>query len=67
MYILINKNTNKSYVYKYSRDVINKIGLSKSTLLRNKSLLSWEYGEWIVYNPVEIILVGKRRGIAFKG
>ena len=66
MYIIVNKKSQKSYIYKYAVDVIHRIMCNKNTITNNKHLYSWEYKEWIVYNPVEIILVGKRRGIAFK-
>lgn len=62
MYAVINQKTNKSYVYKYAIDVISLLGCGRSTILRNKSKDYWMYKEWIIYNPQEVILIGKSRG-----
>lgn len=61
MYIIINKETNKSAVIKEKQAVSNYINKSVSTIYRNKELLMWETKEFLIYNP-QIILIKSQRG-----
>jgi hypothetical protein len=62
MYVIVNKITQKSYVFKYAVDVIKLTSCNKNTITNNKHSLYWSYKDWIIYNPVKVILVGKKRG-----
>ena len=61
MYIIINKETNKSAVIKEKQAVSNYINKSVSTIYRNKELLMWETKEFLIYNP-QVIQIKSQRG-----
>jgi hypothetical protein len=62
MYIIIDKETQKSAVIKESLAVSNYINKSVSTIYRNKSLLMWETSKFLIYNPTFVQIKSKRGG-----
>lgn len=61
MYIIIDKETNKSAIIKEKQSVSNYINKSVSTIYRNKSLLMWETEQFLIYNP-SIVQIKSERG-----
>ena len=62
MYIIINKDTQESAIFKEKVAVSSFIGKSVSTIYRNQSLNWWETDEFIIYNPKIIKLKSSRGG-----
>lgn len=62
MYIIINKETNKSAVIKEKQAVSNYINKSVSTIYRNESLLMWETSNFLIYNPSFVQIKSQRGG-----
>ena len=62
MYIIINKDTQESAIFKEKVAVSSFIGKSVSTIYRNQSLNWWETDKFIIYNPKIIRLKSSRGG-----
>lgn len=62
MYIIIDKETDKSAVIKEKQAVSNYINKSVSTIYRNKNLLMWETDKFLIYNPSFIQIKSERGG-----
>lgn len=54
MYIVVEKDSNKSYIFKEKTHLSEKIGRSTKTILRNEDKLMWETSKYYIYNPVFI-------------
>ena len=61
MYVVRLKNTEKVYVIREQKRLSAFIKASAGTIRNKSTELSWEWGEFIIYNPVSIDL-GSRRG-----
>lgn len=60
MYVIIEKETNKCSVFKEKSTLSMKIDCSTDTIRRKDKLISWEWGKYIVYNPIFIQEKSKR-------
>lgn len=68
MYIVIDKTTQNSAIIKEKTTLSNYINVSLSTIYRNKDVLCWNIGNFIVYKPQTILIKSKRGGVSnFKG
>lgn len=50
MYVIIEKDSEFPYVYKYATDVVDLIGCNPKTVYRHKDEAKWIYKDFIVYN-----------------
>lgn len=63
MYILIDKETkSKAQVIKEKTVLSDIIGYSTRTILRKQNLLLWETKEYVVYNPIKVLVKSTRGG-----
>lgn len=62
MYIVINKKTKESAIFKDKTHLCEYIGLSTKTILRNEHEKYYERGNFIVYFPQNIQIKSARGG-----
>lgn len=62
MYIIIDTNTEHSYVVKYTNAASNILGCSVSTIRRKKNRNSWRCKHFVVYNVTESVMTGLHKG-----
>jgi hypothetical protein len=64
MYIVIDKTTQNSAIIKEKTTLSNYINVSLSTIYRNKDVLCWNIGNFIVYKPQTILIKSNRGGVS---
>ena len=62
MYIIIDKITQESYIIKEKIAVSILINKSTSTIYRNQSLKWWETSQYLIYNPIKVLIKSQRGG-----
>ena len=62
MYIIIDKTTQESYIIKEKTTVSSLIDKSTSTIYRNEGKKCWETTNFIIYNPIKVIIKSARGG-----
>lgn len=61
MYITKEKGSEKTGVFREKKQLGEYIDASVGTIRKNERLLSWEWKEFIIYNP-SIIKINSKRG-----
>lgn len=61
MYITKEKDSEKTGVFREKKQLGDYIGASVGTIRKNERLLSWEWKNFLIYNP-SIIKIESRRG-----
>jgi len=62
MYAVVNKSTKASAIFKEKLYLSEYIECSTDTIRRNETKLSWEWGDFTVYNPKIVKIKSKRGG-----
>jgi len=62
MYVIRVKDTEKVAIFREKRALSAYINVSVDTIRRKEHLDSWEWGEYIVYNPFKEVLKTSRGG-----
>lgn len=62
MYIIIDKNTQESYIIKEKTTVSTLINKSVSTIYRNEHKKWWETNGFLIYNPQKVFIKSQRGG-----
>ena len=57
MYIIVNKKSQKSYIYKYAVDVIRRIMCNKKTITNNKHLYVYLYDVFKRQNALHLKII----------
>ena len=62
MYVLIEKGTDNVSVFREKKYLSEEINVSVDTIRRKESLKKWEWGEYVIFNPIKEQLKTKRGG-----
>lgn len=62
MYVVRLKNTEKVYVIREQKRLSAFIKVSAGTIRNKSTELSWEWKEFVIYNPVSIDLGTRKKG-----
>jgi hypothetical protein len=62
MYVVRLKNTEKVYVIREQKRLSAFIKVSAGTIRNKSTELSWEWGEFVIYNHIQVDLGTRRKG-----
>lgn len=62
MYVLMIKDTDIVSIFREKKYLSEEISCSVATIRRKECLNSWEWGNFIIYNPAKVIIKSSRGG-----
>ncbi len=66
MYIVIEKTTEISYIFKEAKQVCHLIGCNRNTISNNKHKTKYEYKDYAIYFPINKLIKSSRGGLRKK-
>ena len=62
MYVLREKDTDIVSIFREKKYLSEEINVSVDTIRRKEHLNSWEWGNFIIYNPTKVLIKTSRGG-----